>query len=219
MPYYNRYAELCRGLTSLEYHYYAHDLEVIVCDDGSDEPLQLHSILDMHVVHLPGPKPPKNPCVPMNAAVAHSSGDILCLTNPEVVHQQPVIDALRQHLNHVDDYVIAACRNEWNGRWRVRSGVKYEHPVPSGAGFHFFAMLHRKLWDKAGGFDPAYRDGQGYEDNDWLWRLWHVGARFHIVDDAVVLHPRTRTRWPTGGRARNREILKRTWGPVWNQLS
>lgn len=220
MPYYNRYAEFCRGLSSLEYHYYAHDIEIVVCDDGSDEPLEpIASILDLNIVTIPGPKPPKNPCVPINKAVAHSSGEIICLTNPEIVHEQPVIDLLQEYLNGPDDYVIAACQNEATGRWLVRSGIEYEHPVPPGAGFHFFAMMHRELWDRAGGFDEEYRDGQGFDDNDWLWRLHMAGAKFHIVDDAVVQHPPTRTEWPRGGLARNRELLQRNWGMVWNQLS
>ncbi len=220
MPYYDRFEAFCYGLASLESNYYAENLEIVVADDGSPEPLtDVRSILDIHVINMAGPKPPKNPCVPINIAVAHASGDIIALTNPEIIHKEPVIRTLLAHLRHVDDYVIACCRNQHTGRWLVKPGLEYEHPVPKGAGFHFFAMLHRELWHKAGGFDHEYRDGQGFEDNDWLWRLHMVGARFKIVEDAVVYHPPSRTNWPKGGLARNRELLRRNWGMVWNQLS
>lgn len=73
-------------------------------------------------------------------------------------------------------------------------------------------MLHREFFDQVGGFDEQYRDGQGYEDNDFLWALHKHGARFAICDDLVTDHlPCPRSQWPAGGAARNKAIFERKW--------
>jgi GT2 family glycosyltransferase len=47
--------------------------------------------------------------------------------------------------------------------------------------------LHRRLYDAAGGFDPAIV-GYGGEDWDLAWRCEQVGGRFRYVPDAVAWH-------------------------------
>ena len=155
-----------------------------------------------------------NPCVPLNAAVNASSRPVVVLTNPGAL---VTAEHLEKMLAEIDDdtYVAAACRSE-DGRWlchsTVRGGEHGRGPMPEGSGFHFLAVLTRDLWDKAGGFDEDYREGQAYEDNDFLWRLQRAGAKFKILDDVVINHTRSTTVWPTGGLERNRELFRQKWG-------
>ena len=75
------------------------------------------------------------------------------------------------------------------------------------------AMMHRSLWDAAGGFDEEYRRGAGYDDPDFVLRLHRAGAKFLIRDDLVVEHVRqgAHAAWAPGMYVRNREIFMRKW--------
>lgn len=172
----------------------------------------------MTVIRLPDKAEAKNPCVPINMGVAVATGDVIVLTNPEVVHRLPILSGMRDRLSELGEmgYVAAACRA--HGKWLCHSTdmppdrALGRVPSPPGAGLHFCSMLHRSLFDIAGGFDERYRDGQAYEDNDFLWRLDRAGAKFAICDDLVCDHVMCpRTTWPAGGADRNRKIFEATW--------
>jgi glycosyltransferase involved in cell wall biosynthesis len=211
MPYYMRQEALDRSLDSIRRNYPGNDFEIVICDDGSPIPVRAEGC---KVVSLPMKGHALNPCVPINRAVAASSGDVIVLTNPEVEHRSPILQAMAEGLGE-DDYVMAACRDE-SGVWlcssHVLPGGNGRGPMPPGSGFHFCAMLHRSLFDRAGGFDEDYRGGQAFDDNDWLFRLQRAGARFRMRDDLVVWHHRVPCAWPEGGHERNRRLFEVKWG-------
>ena len=72
-------------------------------------------------------------------------------------------------------------------------------------------MMYKEFFDEVGGFDEAYREGQGYEDNDFLWELHRQGASFEIRDDLQVNHIDTPVSWPLGGVERNAAIFNEKW--------
>jgi hypothetical protein len=190
-------------------------VEFVIADDGNAVPPVVPEDLHVLVVTLPRKDRPLNPCVPINAAVRASSGDVLVLTNAEVGHVQPVIDEMLALLEHPDDYVTAPCFDAKRG-WLAGPKVDYRGggrlPVPAGAHFHFLAMLRRSLWDKAGGFDEDYRLGQATDDNDWTWRLHRAGARFRCAEHAVYhLHLGAPVQW---GLPHNRDLFRRKWPEV-----
>jgi GT2 family glycosyltransferase len=85
-------------------------------------------------------------------------------------------------------------------------------PSPRGAGLHFCAMLTKELFEDVGGFSEEYRGGQGYDDNDFLWKLNDAGASFRIMDNCVTDHVDCeRCVWPKGGHKRNKEIFENKW--------
>jgi glycosyltransferase involved in cell wall biosynthesis len=210
MPYYSRQEALDRSLASLRKHYAEDELEIVICDDGSPVPVVAPGCV---VVSLPVKDHALNPCVPINRAVAHAAGDVIVLTNPEIAHRSPVLIAMADGLGP-HDYVLAACRDT-SGPWlcasHVRPGENGRGPMPPGSGFHFCAMLRRSLFDRAGGFDEDYREGQAFDDNDWLFRLQRAGARFRMRDDLVVWHHRVPGVWPAGGYERNRRLFEAKW--------
>ena len=218
MPYWNRRLALARSVATMARHYPDLDMEIVVVNDGSAEtPVLDNCPWPVKIVHLPRKDIPLNPCVPINRGVEASSGDIIVLTNPEVVHVKPILAEMRAAMDGPDSYVLAAAWCPDEGKWHCHSSIAGDRPSgerqPEGSGFHFCAMLTRDLWNRAGGFDEAYRDGAGYDDPDWVNRVARAGARFTIRDDLVVIHPKmgAKTDWLPGQFARNRTLYFRRW--------
>lgn len=219
LPYWQRQAETDKSLALLSQHYKG--LEVVIVDDGSPVPFQLREWpnIDVKLIRLPDKTIAKNPCVPINIGVRNSRGDYIVLSNPEVLHEKPVLQEMLEAVQTSPmAYVVAAAWCPENKTWHCHSTRKHCPKsdaggiIPDGVGYHFCSMLHRTLWDKAGGFDEIYRDGAGYDDPDWVMRLLSVGAEFIMRDDLVVLHPRSiKSKWPAGAFVRNREIFLRKW--------
>lgn len=183
------------------------ECDLVLCDDGSPVKYPWRATRQANAyVMLPRKDVALNPCVPLNAAVAHSTRSIVVLTNPGIEIPAGGLERMLAELDE-DTYVAAACR-DGDGRWLCHSTWRSSETLPPGAGFHFLAMFTRSLFDRAGGFDERYRNGQAYEDADFLWRLQSAGAAFKILDDLVVSHRRSTTQWPSGGLERNRELYR-----------
>lgn len=222
LPYWNRPAALADALQSYRRHYDCLAMEIVVADDGSSAAPDLAGEWPwpVRVIHLPPKDVALNPCVPMNEAVAASRGDVLVLSNAEIIHDQSVLPAMAAELRRLGPkgYVLAAAWCPDDGDWHCHSSIAGNGAglvrQPPGSGFHFCAMLTRSLWDAAGGFDEDYRQGAGYDDPDWVNRLARAGAVFRIRDDLVVTHPRTaaRSKWPAGAFERNRALFFSKWG-------
>lgn len=212
MPYWQRQQELDASLAAYRAVYEGWDLEISICDDGSPEPVVAPGCV---VTTLPPKTVGLNPCVPINAAVRASRGDVIVLTNPEIEHREDVLSGMFALLQDGNDYVTVSCRDV-DGRWLAGAEVDYSAegrmPVPPGAHFHFCAMLTRELFERAGGFDEAYRFGRACEDNDWLWRLHAVGARFKLAP-GVVWHRQTPHKHER--RQSNTDLLRAKWGRRW----
>lgn len=220
MPYWQRLNVLEQNLDQYSRLYPDFDLEIIIVDDGSPVPAVYKTGYPwpVKVIRLPDKDYALNPCVAFNAGFYEAHGEFILLTNPEVIHRGAILEEMREEVEAFHEtYVAASC-------WGVQNGWWYCHPTdmpppdrvgrapyPPDAGLHFCAMLHRDLYERAGGFDEDYRDGQGYEDNDFLWRLDRAGAEFVIRPDLITdHHPCPRTKW-TGGADRNRAIFERKW--------
>jgi glycosyltransferase involved in cell wall biosynthesis len=217
MPYYNRSFALLRALSLFDVHYSGMDIEVIIVDDGSIDPPAVERYgFPAKIITLPRKDHPLSPCVPINVGVAYSKGDVLVITNPEMIHHKPVFQGMLATLERIgpSGVVMAAAFCREQDKWHCHSELcSYETPMPPGAGLHFCQMLYRTMWDRAGGFDRDYRDGAAYDDNDWAWRLHMAGAEFRIRDDLVVEHPKSgaRLKWPAAGLIRNRELFEAKW--------
>lgn len=188
--------------------------EIVLCDDGSTVPVPL--LFGCRVVTLPRKPRALNPCVPINRAVEAATRPVVLLTNPGTLPVPGLVEAL---LRRLDDrprgYVAAACRELDSGRWLAHStvtgGKDGRGYMPPGASFHHCAVLRRSLFAEARGFDERYRDGQGFDDNDFLMRLNACGATFDTLDEVVVAQRRSSTEWPAGGLERNRRLFETTW--------
>jgi len=207
MPYWKRPEELKRTLESYEQY---KDIEIIVVDDGSWD-------TEDFTIRLPKKDNALNPCVPINRGVEIASGEVIVLTGPEVTHRKPVLDKMKEELERTGPkgYVIAATWSIQYKRWNCHSAVNHHipggWPVPPGSGFHFCTMMYKNFFNEVGGFDEDYREGQAFDDNDFLWRLHKHNAIFKMRDDLIVDHYPTKTIWPEGGWERNRKIFESKW--------
>ncbi len=213
MPYWKRQAELDRSLAAYAAIYPPGALEISICDDGSPVPVKAPGCI---VTSLPPKRVGLNPCVPMNRAVRASSCDVVVITNPEIEHREDVFSDMLALLETESDYVVATCKDV-DGLLLAGEGVNYRThgrlPVPPGSHFHFCAMLHRSLFERVNGFDEIYRYGRSCEDNDWLWSLHSVGARFRL-SSRTVWHYKTPHEF-AGDHERNRSILVKRWSELW----
>lgn len=212
MPYWQRQKALDKSLAAYRRIYQHLDLEISICDDGTPEPVKADGCV---VTRLPTKTVGLNPCVPINKAVRASTGDVIVITNPEIEHRSDVLSGMLKMLD-ADSYVAASCR-DINGMWLAGDLVDYSKngrlPVPKGAHFHFCAMMHRELFERCGGFDEAYRFGVACDDNDFLWSLHSVGAKFKLSQDVVWHHATPHTR--SGTHSSNRQRLIDKWGHKW----
>lgn len=223
LPYWKRPEVTRHSLALYEKHYGGGklDFEVILVDDGSHD-FECDEYPWLYVNRsLPKKDTPLNPCKPINVGVAIAKGDVIVLSNPEIMHNAPVLPQMLDTLRELgpSGYVLAACWYEEDKQWHCHSSLTaggYHGNIkqPVGSGFHFCAMLNRALWDRAGGFDDEYRDGSHYDDPDWVNRVSRAGAVFKIRDDLVVEHLREGCRldWPYGMSDRNKALFLRKWG-------
>ena len=202
-----------------------YDLDIVIADDGSEERCELRDNYPwpVTVIHMPRKDKALNPCIPINLAVKASRGYVIVLTNPEIFHPTEILGDMLEDLIATGPigYVLASTWSTDHNRWYCHSSITEKKnaalgrlPLPPGSGLHFCSMMYRKFYDEIDGFDEAYRDGQGVEDNDFVMKLWQAGARFHIMDDLMVEHVSTPTIWPPGGIARNSEIYRKKWAHV-----
>jgi GT2 family glycosyltransferase len=227
MPFWNRPTELARSRQAYDTVYPDLDIEFSIADDGSTPPLVQTQDPKVRLISMPPKARAMNPCVPINRAVRNCTRDIIVLTNPEVVHTEPVLHRMIEALEWPNDYVMTGCRNapysyrqglalkKGEGEWIAgpeapRAPVGGRQPIPPGTTLHFCVMFHRELFERAGGFDEEYRNGSGCEDNDWLWRLWALGdVNFKFVP-GETWHYITRHNWHAPKN--NAALLKAKWG-------
>lgn len=225
LPYWDRQVATNESLRLMVEHYHDLDLEIVVVDDGNEIPFHASAALPLKikVVRLPIKSFPLNPCVPYNRGVEAAEGEYIALSNPEILHKRPVLQRMlaKAMAEGESAYVMAACWCAEELRWHAHSTLRRSDDsdvgayVPAGADYHFMSVLHRSLWNKAGGFDEGYRDGAGYDDPDFVRRLDRARAKFFMCDDLVVNHPRkgARANWTREMFERNRALFMGKWKP------
>lgn len=215
LPYYSRPEAADKALRLLADTYRGVDMEVVVVDDGSPVPFLAPAVdLNIKVLTLPKKPGPMCPATVWNAGVEAASGDIVVLSCVEVLHEKPVLEQMADEVSKRGSmgYVLAAAWCPEEAKWHCHSTV-HVPDCPIGTGIAFCGAMHKTLFKLVGGFEPAYRDGAGYEDRDFIRKLLRAGARFVIRDDLVVTHPKSgaTTDWPDGGFDRNAKLYEERW--------
>ena len=215
LPYWDRQEAADNALKQLAQTYPDLDMEVIVVDDGNPIPFKTPDVaLNIRIIRLPEKTTPKCPTTAWNAGVEAAAGEIIILSCVEVLHTKPVIEQLVSAVSNIGPlgYVLAAAWCPDTENYHCHSAIKTPRN-PTGTGIAFCGAMYKSLFYKAGGFDEAYREGAGYEDNDFINRMLVAGARFVIRDDLVVIHPKAGATidWGGGKFERNERLYYEKW--------
>jgi glycosyltransferase involved in cell wall biosynthesis len=213
MPYYDRQERLNDALLKYDEIYKDFDLEIVIVDDGSPEPIEVETSFPHTILTLPKTGP-LNPCVPINLAVAQAGGSRVLLTSPEVIHRTDVLSQMIAEWDTNLDYVSASVfdheRGYLTGDAPRQKGSRA--PYPEGAEFPHCALFSKELFIAAGGYDPDYRRGRAFNDNDFLWRFHYAGARFKTVT-GIVYHVHEKTRWELPS---NEPLFRKKWPELYS---
>lgn len=214
--YYNRKKLFTRTLKSMKSNFGKIDFEVIVVDDGSDEPERLEDLIVdfpfLKVIRLEKEnKWYKNPCIPFNIGFEAVKGDKVIIQNPECYHFDNIIDYVDKNLqdneylsfgcfsldkiNTDNDELIFDEKNinnliAKNNKTFVKNGDLgwYNHSLYRPEAYHFCAAMTRNDLYDLGGFDERYAKGVGYDDDDFIWRIKAKKMRINFIDKCIVLH-------------------------------
>lgn len=194
------------------------DLEVICCDDASDEGERLESLTTnypfLKVIRVePENKYYCNPCIPYNITFKAAIGDIVIIQNPENFW----LNDIGRYVNEAirpNDYLVFGCyaldeettkkvfnitvgETNWQEDTLVTIGPMNHKIGPSGyyqhskyrpEYFHFCSAMYRKDLEELGGFDERYANGIAYDDGELLARIRRKGMKIIPVDDLMVVH-------------------------------
>lgn len=208
--YHNRKQSLINTLRSIEKSDCFGEVEVVICDDVSDNNNQLGDIKGLPfpvkiLLVQPEQRWWKNPCVPFNLAIKHAEGKVIILQNPENYH---VTDIIKHALENVNDtnyltYKVFALNEEQskdlpktiaetNFESIVGCGHPnswYNHPVHRAGYYHFVSAISADvLKNKLGGFDERFAHGWGFDDDDLIIRINRLGLKKTIEPDHLALH-------------------------------
>lgn len=202
-PYYSRPELICT--LSLNYQFYnsrAKDYEYIVVEDSKnrDDPYLHEELMKMvagwGLKHVVDEKVSYNSAHKYNLGAEAASGDIILLSNPEVVHNGNVLGYL-DGVDFTNNYVVFDCCAV--NKTIANSGLIsleyiqwYEH-ASIRRNYHFLAAISKDNYWKCGGFNEALCDGLAYEDDFWIARVKQAGLNIINVRDpssAHIEHPR-----------------------------
>ena len=207
--YYNRKDLFLKTLSSIEESSRTDEIEMIVVDDGSDENHRLEDITNNYSfpIHLirqeADDKDYINPCVPYNLGFAKAKGDLVLIQNPECYHVGDLVSVAMENTtdsNYITFAAYALSKEDTenlgsadiNLQNKVSNGGQedgwYNHSVINPRPLHFASCITKKNLDELGGFDEAYAQGIGYDDDELLMRIKHKGLKVEIFDSPLVLH-------------------------------
>lgn len=224
MAYYNRPRLLENTLWSI-FHATStiDDFEVVIVDDVSSSEKAAKNVtqqfsdkMDIKVFERKRKKG-VNPCIPINASVLKSSGDIIIICNPENLHLTPIVNQIAAKFLYGDSrYIIGTCYSISKENQNLINSIDFSkkeslsdlrkierknksvtfdgddgwycHPVYRPAPYYFMAAMLREDFMEMGGLDEDYDLGNGYEDDDFTSRLQKKGIPFEFAYDILSLH-------------------------------
>ena len=201
MPYIKRSKLLYNTLFSFK-HWYADrdDWEIIIIEDiknndNLDEVIAQYPTLPI-VKIAPGIKT-YNPAPLYNAASKIAKGSIFVLTNPECFHAVNVLNGLdADFAKSTNIYVICACQNRLHCNYPTTSidtiggqfDIWYQHSKRNNRGYHFCSVIAAKKYLEIKGFPEIYKNGFGWEDNEFRDTVIRSVDTVILRDDLIVIH-------------------------------
>jgi len=213
IPYYNRLQLLINTVKSIEFFSRDRDVEVIIVDDGSNEEeeaskiLTLFPSLNVHIISIGrGDSAWRAPATAFNTGFLHAQGDIVLLNSSDCVHAGDILGFVNHHMRpktylcfatlagteHLNGFINEA---EWNyttieqvkklygfqnGWWRCHSTNRILLP--------FCASIRREDLEAISGYDERFTNGIGYDDCDFIDRVYNLGVNMVLIDEPFCIH-------------------------------
>lgn len=225
MTAFNRNSQLLSTLESFNLRGYSDDLEVIIVDDASKEPVVLDANKYKFKIEVirsnPISKWYKNPCIPFNSGLRKASGEVIIIQNAECYHRTDILSYLENNFSRLSkEYFSFSCYSldELETNKKEFEDFKnfigsapnfdgdngwYNHSIHRPVGYHFCSAIRRDKLQQVGLFDETYANGIGYDDDELLFRIKKY-LNVKIIDDCLVLH-----QWHYTGSQRNQKLLLR----------
>jgi GT2 family glycosyltransferase len=211
MAYHNRRIQLIKTLNSInKTNYDKSKLEIIIINDcSSDE----HNINDLPIVFnklniklLNTNKISKdwvNSCVPYNMGFNYVKYDKIIIQNPECYHNDDILSYTYDNLTN-KNYLSFGCYSLNN---EESNSITFDHIKPLDQKFglacssgwynhteyrpsyyHFCSAITKNNLDKLNGFDEDFKDGIGWDDNEFLYRIKLLDLSTEIINEPFVYH-------------------------------
>lgn len=193
IPAYNAALTIGACLDAVARQDYAGEIETIVVDDGStDTTAQIVSSFSRVILVR---QANAGPAAARNAGFAQSGGVIVFFTDADC---RPRTDWISRMVRAFEDPAAGAAAGSYGivndqsllARC-IHTEILYRHHHLMGEWIAVFGSYNvafrRKVFLQAGGFNEAYRDASG-EDNDLSYRLSEAAVRIRFVREALVDH-------------------------------
>jgi hypothetical protein len=208
LPYYKRHKEFELTLRSFSNLYNNRDdFEIIIIEDYKshsdnilhNELLKVIAKFNFNFIHICYNRHPVyNPSEMFNIGVSRANGEYVILSNPEVLHQENILQYFDEMLIlHPLNYIVCPCKaiknvtNDLTFDEHIINNDFYQwyaHPIHRNRPYHFCSVLNKMQYININGFDEEYTKGIAAEDDDFIQniKLNHIPIIFNSTP--IVLH-------------------------------
>jgi glycosyltransferase involved in cell wall biosynthesis len=186
------------------------DCEIIVADDGSQDPSTINILdgmagRDIRILRLPHAGLP----AARNHGIAAASGEFICCLDADDRYHPAFVHRCLEAFSEAPDIGIASTWLETFGE----STVLWK-PAPASAValaanncIHVASMFRRKAWEQTGGYSNEM--SEGYEDWDFWLSIVLAGWRCVVVPETLFFYRRRQGSMIAGSHAHGPELYRR----------
>jgi len=168
-------------------------VEIILVDDGSTDNTKAEITKYPTVKYFSQKN--AGPAAARNLGAQEARGEILFFTDADCLAHSDWLELIMPHFEKPGVAAVAGSYGIANPENRLSRSIYreiiYRHMLlmpefPSYFGSFNFA-IYREVFQKVGGFNPAYRNASG-EDNDLSYKISSRGYKIYFAKDALVDH-------------------------------
>jgi hypothetical protein len=208
MSYFDRKIQLNRTLSSISKSLYDKSkLEIIIVNDASDDiDTIVNNYPELNIILFnvgTNDKTWENSCIPFNIGFSLVNYDKVIIQNPETYHVDDILTYVDKNLTD-KNYLTFGCyslsytefiTNDYNNINIINKKFEnacssgwYNHSKYAPNYLHFCSSISYNNLNLLKGFDEDYKNGIGFDDNEFLHRIKLLGLKLEIVDNPMVYH-------------------------------
>jgi len=176
IPFYNHWEMTHQRLAEL-YKYVSDPVEIVLVNDCSTEPDCKSGIawwqknVQRHSIKYVWNKENLGFGGSHNRGFAASSGDIVIFLSNDVMIQCKFVDTIKDILAGNNNVIICGRAISWDSGWNTIMLGKHRSIIPYPEGW--LIATTREMWDRIGGFDPAYGKFDAEDIDIGAWAIYN----------------------------------------------